>query len=400
MLARTMRLRVPPLSIAFALMAAALVATTWSTRSAVTDAFDSVRDGQALTAEQAVRADLADLGGPPTADDLQTILHDRDKDGLRYLALVDNHGSVVAAAGVPKVTEPVAPPARGERPVQVTRVGDRVRIEMRAAFRRAWGPAMRGWWVVMELEPSEALALEHVASRTLWIGGLAALTLLGVALALVRRELRRHAEERAREHERRLASLGEMSAVLAHEIKNPLASLKGNAQLLASMLPEGEKPRGKADRVVDEARRLEQLVQDLLAFVRTGEIERAPVDVGELVRAAAGDAEVTVDVKTWSLDRERMQQVIANLTDNARAAGPPVRVRAREEAGRLVVEVADSGSGVPDADRDKIFEPFFTSKTRGTGLGLAIVRRIIELHGGTISVRNEGGAVFRVEIPR
>ncbi|MGE5185277.1 MAG: sensor histidine kinase [Acidobacteriota bacterium] len=395
-----MRLRVPPLSIAFALMAAALVATTWSTRSAVTDAFDSVRDGQALTAEQAVRADLADLGGPPSADDLQTIVHDRQKDGLRYLALVDNHGSVVAAAGAARVTQPATPPARGERPVQVTRVGDRVRIEMRAAFRRAWGSALRGWWVVMELEPSEALALEHVASRTLWIGALAALTLLGVALALVRRELRRHAEERAREHERRLASLGEMSAVLAHEIKNPLASLKGNAQLLAAMLPEGDKPRGKADRVVDEARRLERLVQDLLAFVRTGELAREPVDVGELVRAAAGDAEVTVEAKTWSLDRERMRQVIANLTDNARAAGAPVRVRAREDGDRLVVEVADSGPGVPEADRDKIFEPFFTSKTRGTGLGLAIVRRIVELHGGSISVRNEGGAVFRVEIPR
>ena len=394
------RLRIPPLAIAFALMAAALVATAWSTRSSVSDAFDSVRDGQALAAQQTVRADLADLGGPPTADDLATILHDRASSGLRYLAVVDGRGAVIATAGTATVDATGVKPPRGERPVAVTRIGDRVRIEMRATFRRAWGAGMRGWWIVMELEPSEALALEHVASRTLWIGGLAALTLLGVALALVRRELRRHAEERAREHERRLASLGEMSAVLAHEIKNPLASLKGNAQLLASMLPEGEKPRGKADRVVDEARRLEQLVQDLLAFVRTGDLRREPIDVGELVRGAAGDAEVTIEAKAWSLDRERMRQVIANLVDNANAAGKPVRVRAREDAGKLVLEVADSGAGVPEADRDKIFEPFFTSKTRGTGLGLAIVRRIVELHGGTIAVRNDGGAVFHIEIPR
>src|SRR4029077_12240509 len=120
---------------------------------------------------------------------------------------------------------------------------------------------------------------------------------------------RRNAEERIRERERRLASLGEMSAVLAHEIKNPLASLKGNAQLLVQMLPDEDalaKSRTKAKRVVEEAVRLEQLTNDLLQFVRPGAIRRTDVDPAALVREAAESVpggEVVVDTTgapaTW-----------------------------------------------------------------------------------------------------
>jgi two-component system sensor histidine kinase HydH len=215
-----------------------------------------------------------------------------------------------------------------------------------------------------------------------------------------------------------------MSAVLAHEIKNPLASLKGNAQLLARMLPGGEKPRAKADRVVDEAVRLEQLTNDLLQFVRTGTINRTPVDPTALAREAAatvrrkhnpsaedsqvvglGTAEIHIDATgappTWSLDGARIREVVINLLDNAIAAGPPVTVIVRRERGRLILEVADHGPGVAEDDRDRIFEPFFTGKTQGTGLGLAVVRRVVELHHGTIAVYPNpgGGALFRAEIP-
>jgi signal transduction histidine kinase len=94
--------------------------------------------------------------------------------------------------------------------------------------------------------------------------------------------------------------------------------------------------------------------------------------------------------------------VLVNLVDNAVAAGPPVWLRVFADRGRLVFEVIDRGPGVPAADRDKIFEPFFTGKTRGTGLGLAIAKRMIELHGGTIAVLDSEqppGARFRIEIP-
>jgi two-component system sensor histidine kinase HydH len=385
-----MRVRVPPLAIVFALMAAALVVITAWTHSIVGDAFDSVREGQALAMRETVLRDLGELEGASTSDALDTIVRDHTAAGLRYVGLLDNRATVFASSG----TALGHTPPRGQP--TVTHVGGRIRAEARVAARRGH----KSWWIVIEVDPGEAAELEAAASRNVWIGSAAALGLLGVAIALVRRELRRAAEERAREHERRLAALGEMSAVLAHEIKNPLASLKGNAQLLASAIGDNEKARAKADRVVDEAKRLEKLTQELLAFVRTGELQREEVDVGEVVRAAAGSAEVDVTAGTWSLDRERMREVIANLVDNGVAAGPPVRVTARVEGERLAIEVADKGPGVPEAERAKIFEPFVTGKTRGTGLGLAIARRIVEAHGGVISVRNEGGAVFRVEIPR
>jgi len=288
---------------------------------------------------------------------------------------------------------------------KIDEAGGRLRMELRSLRRlKAGGRTPR---FMIEVEPVQANALRDAATLTLGVGGLAAAALLGVAFVLIRREARRQADARARERERRLASLGEMSAVLAHEIRNPLASLKGNAQLLAQMLPGGDKPRAKADRVVDEAMRLEHLTNDLLQFVRTGTIQRAPVDPAELVREAAASVtgEVAIDTSQapprWSLDAGRIREVVINLLDNAVAAGPPVTVTVRAERGRLILEVADRGPGVAEDDRDKIFEPFFTGKTKGTGLGLAIVRRVVELHHGTIAVYpNPGqGAMFRAEIP-
>ena len=393
--------RLPPLAVAFALMAAALVATVVATRRTVNDAFDVAREGQAFTAEQAVRADLADLGGPPNPEQLAGLLRDHATEGVRYLALVDNREGLEVEAGT--AVGELAP--RGRRPLALAHVGDRIRIQVRLNFRHAWG---RGTWLVLEVAPVRADELRRAARSTMAIGALAALTLLGVAIALVRRELRRQATERDRERERRLASLGEMSAVLAHEIRNPLASLKGNAQLLAAALPAGEKSRAKADRVVDEAVRLEKLTADLLAFVRTGQLTRTEVDPGTIARDAAAsiDADVEVDVSaapaTWSLDPARIREVLVNLIDNAVAAGGPVRVRVAGDADHVRYEITDHGPGVPAGDRDKIFEPFHTGKTRGTGLGLAIAKRMVDLHGGTIAIDDApgGGARFRIEIGR
>jgi two-component system, NtrC family, sensor histidine kinase HydH len=404
--------RVQPLAgwsivVVFALIGAALLATVWSTRASILDASAAVRCGQADAIQQAVRADLADLDALPTSAQLAEIVNERSAEGLRYLAMVEGRDqlAVVAAAGTPIGTGVARPLGTRRSGCKVDEVGGRLRMELRALRKlKAGGQAPR---FLAEFEPIQAKQLRDAATLTLGVGGLASVALLGVAFVLIRREARRQADATAREREKRLASLGEMSAVLAHEIKNPLASLKGNAQLLARMLPGGEKPRAKADRVVDEAMRLEQLTNDLLQFVRTGTINRAPTDPGALVRdAAAGIAgEIEIDTTAapleWSLDAGRIRQVVINLLDNAVAAGPPVKVAVRRERGHLIIEVADRGPGVPEDDRDKIFEPFFTGKTQGTGLGLAIVRRVMELHHGTIAVYPGpgGGAVFRAEIP-
>jgi len=386
----------------FLLIGIALLATVWTTRTSVQDASEAVGNGQALAMEQTVLADLADLDGPATSADLAAIVREHGEEGLRYLALLDNRGELSAEAGRPVGRGLGEVITRGRR---LQEVGGRLRIQARSLRRLRDGGRVRR--IVIELEPVQANELRDSAALTLGVGALAAASLLGVAIVLVRREARRNAEERKRERERRLASLGEMSAILAHEIKNPLASLKGNAQLLAAMLPAGEKPRSKAERVVDEAVRLEKLTNDLLKFVRTGELRRAPTDPAALVREAAGSiaGEVVIDTGAapgvWSLDPGRMREVVVNLVDNAVAAGPPVHATVRAAAGRLVIEVADHGPGVAEEDRERIFEPFFTGKTQGTGLGLAVVRRVIEQHGGTIAVLANpgGGALFRAEIP-
>lgn len=397
----------------FVLIGVALFATVWSTRSAVIDASEAVGGGQALAIEQAVRSDLADLEAVPSPEDLAQILSTHSAEGLRYIAMIENRGQVVAAAGVS-----VGDADSGEEPTvgpglrRLRAVDGRIRLTLRAIRRmKAGGRTPR---YVIEVEPSQANALRESSTITLGVGALAAVSLLGVAIVLLRREARRAREERVREHERRLASLGEMSAVLAHEIKNPLASLKGNAQLLAQMLakalPEGDKPRAKADRVVEETMRLEKLTNDLLRFVKTGGIQREPVDPVAIVRDAAASVKAdagTVTVvstdapATWSLDAARIREVVINLVDNAVAAGPPVEVRVGTRERRLVIEVEDRGPGVPEADREKIFEPFHTGKTQGTGLGLAVARRVVELHEGTLAVHASphGGALFRAEIP-
>ncbi len=391
-------------------MAAALVATVLATRHTVNNATGIVADGQLLAAEQAVRADLADLDGPPSSENLATMLADHDDEGVRYIGVFDNRGAILAEAGKARGAYATRLPKPAERTrarnLEIVHVGSRLRVDSRINYRRGWGGGPRNLSLAIEVEPLEAEALRAASERTIWIAGLAALTLVGVAVALVRRQLRRQAEERDRERERRLASLGEMSAVLAHEIKNPLASLKGNAQLLAATLPEGEKPRAKAQRVVDEAVRLEKLIQDLLAFVRTGTIERTPYDPAILARDAAsavqGEVEVRAGhVRTFALDGNRMREVLVNLIDNGIAAGGPVVVNVAVEQHWLRYEVIDHGPGVPAADRDKIFEPFHTGKTRGTGLGLAIAKRLVELHRGTIAVDDApgGGARFRISIP-
>ena len=229
------------------------------------------------------------------------------------------------------------------------------------------------------------------------------------------------ARERARrqlEHQQRMSSLGEMSAVLAHEIRNPLASLKGHAQLLAEQLGEevGEAPEGrKIQRIVGEATRLEKLTEDLLAFARSGALDRRPLDPRELAEECRREvSEERIDLDTeqappvWTLDRSRLHQVLTNLLRNALQASPEgarvdVRVdrRASPQGDTLRIRIRDRGEGLPEGHEDEIFEPFFTTRTRGVGLGLAVARRIVELHGGELVARNhpEGGAELEVRVP-
>lgn len=262
--------------------------------------------------------------------------------------------------------------------------------------------------IVIEFVPLEAQALVQSATGATVAGALAALALIAAALWMARMSRREEALQAARTRERHLASLGEMSATLAHEIRNPLASLKGHAQLLVEYLPERPKLQGKAQRVVDEAVRLERLCNDLLGLVRERRLDLQPHDPVALIAEAAEAVacQCAVDGEgappRWSLDPPRLRQVLINVLRNAHQASPDeVEATVRADGGQLVVAVRDHGAGI-DADAfERIFEPFVTTRVRGTGLGLAVSRRIVELHGGTIVAENHpgGGAVFTIRLP-
>lgn len=264
--------------------------------------------------------------------------------------------------------------------------------------------------LVVLFEPALVTRVDRAADATAVAGILGALGLLLLG-ALALRLLRKNEEALRRlEQEKRLASLGAMSAVVAHELRNPLAALKGHAQLLVESLDAQPKEKAQAERVVEGAWRLERLSTSLLELARRGTLSREVTTPASLVRAAAvqvGGDRVRVDDSAappaWSLDPLRFQQVVVNLVDNAMQAAPgqPVEVRIARDGELLVVDVRDHGPGVPVGERERIFEPFVTTRARGVGLGLAVARQIVMLHGGTLGVDEApgGGARFRVAIP-
>jgi two-component system sensor histidine kinase HydH len=376
--------------------------------------------GQASVFVHSLRHRLDPRAGPPPQEILEGLLADHNDLGLRYVALVDDSGGVVVEAGKP-VEDPIqrdSKPGGGRR---IVRIGDRYRLLTRPPPRGRphWRPrdTARGRnkprpQFLLEFEPTLSRQLQSRATTTLAVSAAAGLVLMGAAVVFWRFSLRADATATKLEHQRRLAALGEMSAVLAHELRNPLGSLKGHAQLLGERLPENSPEQAKADQVVDEAVRLERLSNDLLDFVRSNRVEKTPLDPGGLLRQSADavdreriDLELDEAPETWPLDAPRMQQALTNLLRNALQASPPgTRVQARVgvAGSQLVFTVQDAGDGIPPGEEDHIFEPFHTQRVRGVGLGLAVARRVVELHGGKIRASNrpKGGAEFRVTIPK
>ena len=221
--------------------------------------------------------------------------------------------------------------------------------------------------------------------------------------------------EEAMRRSDRMAVVGGLAAGLAHEIRNPLASMCGSIEILGGSphLDGGE--RRLMHVVLDEAQRLESLVRDFLSFARPASpmLERldgaeAVAETVELFRPQAAERGIDVAASTEGVflraDARQFRQVLWNLLGNAAdatARGGSVQVSLARRDGHALLEVSDSGEGIAQNDLQRIFEPFFTTKQRGTGLGLAIVHRIVEAHGGELSVRSEPGrgSTFRVVLP-
>lgn len=220
----------------------------------------------------------------------------------------------------------------------------------------------------------------------------------------------------------RLAALGELSAVVAHEVRNPLAIMFNALSMLRREPPRpqgGDEGSGRADTLLgiveEEAQRLRRLVDELLAFARPQSLHVAPSDVAGLVSSAVDAArhvdpsasivsEVASDVPAIECDAELIRGALVNLLSNALHATrhtQPVRVRATLEDGHVCVSVADDGTGVPPELVERLFTPFFTTRPTGTGLGLAVVRRVAEAHGGEarLASTGRGGTTFVLRLP-
>lgn len=245
---------------------------------------------------------------------------------------------------------------------------------------------------------------------------------LSEQLAETNRELRR-AQDEARRSER-LAALGQLSAGLAHEIRNPLGVIKGSAEMLSQKL-QGSQPIASelAGYISSEVNRLNALVARFLDFARPSRLALHPVDVGALVdravdavRSQYPESRVTIERNYASglphvlADEPLFEQVFVNLLLNAFEAmdgSSPAVLRLTIAADTLntqpgvSVEVQDTGPGVPAELREQIFNPFFTSKKNGVGLGLSIVAKIVDDHRGSIQLESTTGrgARFRVFLP-
>lgn len=416
---------------AWGLLAVAAALAGLLALSSVASFFNAYRIGEALvrgegeTLHRLIERDFP-RGRWITAADLEAILADNRDEGLRYLAILAPDDSAVVEAGVgaeqPLRADADDPGVLGW--VRVNLAGDATV----ARFERLLGPPRLHAGespppepapgvrpppprVVIEFEPRLAAAYFRQALRDLAVGLAVAAALVVTALLSHRQRQRARVAEASLAERRHLAALGEMSAVLAHEIRNPLASLKGHAQLLEEQLGDNERRRAKASRIVEEAVRLEALTTSLLDFVRAGKLKAATGDPRAIARRAVeltDPARVVVDDADapagWYLDAQRVEQALVNLVRNALQVSPPgvpVELTIRREDGGLAFRVADRGAGVPPELRARIFDPFVTGRTQGTGLGLAVVSRVCERHGGKASVEDRpgGGSIFGVWLP-
>ncbi|HHP7233583.1 MAG TPA: ATP-binding protein [Desulfobacterales bacterium] len=220
-------------------------------------------------------------------------------------------------------------------------------------------------------------------------------------------EIRRLQEEIRRQE--KLAALGGLAAGVAHEIRNPLSSIKGIATYFGSRAEAGSQDREAAEVMVQEVDRLNRVITELLEFARPSELRRQPVELAPLlahsVRLIEQDArtrQIEVRLENESeplqvaLDPDRFSQCLLNLYLNAIESmdrGGRLTVKSRKaDDGEVRIEIADTGSGIAPEHLSQIFDPYFTTKSKGTGLGLAIVHKLIEAHNGRIKVRSTPGA--------
>jgi len=258
-----------------------------------------------------------------------------------------------------------------------------------------------------------------------FILGLVAGALLAVPFIIIVAKFssrRAQASERRARQSEHLAEVGRLTGGLAHEIRNPLSTLNLNLQLLREDLVRpgaSVEPRtvARLDSLEQEARRLQTILDDFLKFAGRHEVHLKSLPLGPLMAEAAAFyserlQRAAVHVRTQfadglppvALDADRFKQALSNLILNAEAAMPEggdLLITAEPERHGVRVHITDTGVGIPPESLDKIFEPYYSTRSGGSGLGLPMVRRIVQEHGGSIEVHSEvgRGTRFTIHLP-
>jgi len=220
----------------------------------------------------------------------------------------------------------------------------------------------------------------------------------------------------------KLSALGQLSASLAHEIKNPLSSIKGTAEILLDEFPVGHPKREFVEILLKETTRLNNTVEEVLQFSRRGRPGRKKDDapdepiskvieqVKNLLNSQLRKKSISLSLLGWEAGNdflvagEKLSQVFLNILLNAIDATPPkseITIETKKVNDGLAVSIRDNGPGIPAELQDKIFAPFYSTKDGGTGLGLSISKKIVESYGGTLTLSDSesGGADFTVFLP-
>ncbi len=227
----------------------------------------------------------------------------------------------------------------------------------------------------------------------------------------------RRLEEEVRRTEK-LAAIGDLAAGVAHEIRNPLSSIKGIASYYKNKFEDGSEDKDMAGVMIEEVDRLNRVISELIEFARPTKLNTKPSDINELLKhstrlleqeAAAKNVHIRLHLPSDSIkasvDPDRLTQCFLNVFLNALHAmetGGRLTVSCSAEDGdRIRIVIEDNGAGIPPEDLSKIFDPYFTTKPKGTGLGLAIVHKIIEAHQGQVNVRSTvgQGTAFSITLP-
>jgi two-component system sensor histidine kinase AtoS len=312
-------------------------------------------------------------------------------------AAADMHGYTVDELVTMNITDLDTPETAQDAPETIRRIlsGERIKAEL---------THLKKGGVLIHVEVSASL-VDFGSHRYI--------------LAMDRDITERKQAEEALQRVEQMKVVGELAAGLAHEIKNPLAGMKVSIGVLLSELKLSDDDREVLTRVADEILRIELLMKELLNFARPPRPQFYVVDINKVLEKAAilsaknpSFSAVKV-VKEYDnrapgtmADPMQLQQVFMNLLLNAADAMPEggtisLKTLYEEKSNVLQIMISDSGKGIDDKAMTRIFQPFFTTKAKGTGLGLAITKRLIEQHGGSISVGNnpEGGATFKMVLP-